>query len=358
MALFARHRVKYLSIAWVMGIFAFSLLAITLFTAYYRVLPTILHPGTLALLMAATFLQSIYPLSIPMPAFLQWRRMWAYATPAIVVILAYAVALLLGMPTYAILDFSDLQQHFLSLDVFFRILFLGISVYYIVNILRLPRKMSRANVPNYLKGYSTMLGLNALLYVVITFLPFNKVLNIICLSVFTLQNLYLCFRALESMALELPKPQPTLVEHVPEEAEIKQIENDFNEANYKRFERVEHWMQHNQEQWRDNTFGRDILCRETGLNRHLLLQCVRSQGYNNVHEYINSYRIKEVKRLIQTGQASTLTECLIAGFGAIKTLRTCFEREESQTIDSFLDQHVPRRRQATQAIPETEKDTE
>lgn len=358
MALFARHRVKYLSIAWVMGIFAFSLLGITIVTANFSAPPSMLHPGTLALLMAACFLQSIYPLSIPMPAFLQWRRMWRYATPAILVILAYLVAIFLGMPTYAIQDFADLQQHFLSLDVLFRMLCLGISVYYIINILRLPRKMSKANVPTYLKAYTTMLGFNALLYVVITFLPFNKLLNIICLSIFTLLNLYLCLRALESMALELPKPKPTLIEHEPEEAEIRQSEYDFNEANQKRFERVEHWMQHHQEQWRDNTFGRDILCRETGFNRHLLLQCIRSQGYNNVHEYINSYRIKEVKRLIQSGQATTLTECLTAGFGAIKTLRSCFEREEGQTVDNFLDQHLPRRRQTTTNTLETEQTTE
>ncbi len=344
MALYARHRVKYLSIAWVMGIFAFALLASTLYSVYYDVHTMMLHPGTLIVLVAACFLQSIYPLSIPMPAYLQWGRMWEYALPAIVVIAAYALAFVFGMKSAVIDSFADLQQHFLSFDIFFRLLCLGISMYYIINILRLPRRMSKADVPTYIKVYSMLLGLNALFFMFITFLQFNVLLSSLCLTFFTVLNLYQCLRALESMALELPKPKQTPVEREPEETEIQQSENDFNEVNLMRYERVEHWMQHNQERWKDNTFGRDLLCRETGLNRHLLLQCVRSQGHNNVHEYINSYRIKEVKRMIVSGQATTLTECLMAGFGTIKTLRTCFMREETVCIDDFLAQHAPGRK--------------
>ncbi len=344
MALYARHRVKYLSIAWVMGIFAFSLLAATVFSISNDVHTMMLHPGTLTVLVAACFLQSIYPLSIPMPAYLQWGRMWGYALPAIVVIAAYVMAVVFGMKSAVIDSFSDLQEHFLSFDILFRLLCLATSIYYIVNILRLPRRMSKADVPTYIKVYSMLLGLNALFFMFITFQKFNVLLSSMCLAFFTALNLYQCLRALESMALELPKPRQTAVERQPEEAEIKQSENDFNEANFMRFERVEHWMQHNVERWKDNSFGRDILCRETGFNRHLLLQCVRSQGYNNVHEYISSYRVREVKRMITSGQATTLTECLTAGFGAVKTLRTCFQREETVTIDAFLAQQAPGRK--------------
>ncbi len=344
MALYARHRVKYLSIAWVMGLFSFALLAATLYSLWFNVETAMLHPGTLTVLVAACFLQSIYPLSIPMPAYLQWERMWGYALPAIVVIVAYALALAFGMKPAVIDSFADLREHFLSFGILFRLLSVGISMYYVVNIFRLPRRMSKANVPTYLKVYSMLLGLNALFFIFITFFRFNVLLSSLCLAFFTALNLYQCLRALESMALELPKPKQTSVERQPEEAEIRQSEDDFNEANFMRFERVEHWMQHNQERWKDNTFGRDLLCRETGFNRHLLLQCVRSQGYNNVHEYINSYRIKEVKRMINCGEATTLTECLTAGFGAIKTLRTCFLREESISIDAFLAQYVPGRK--------------
>lgn len=340
MALYARHRVKYLSIAWVMALFAFSLLGITVYTVNFPPHTAILAPTNLILLMAASFLQSIYPLSIPMPAFLQWGRMWKYASPAIGIILIYILFLLLGMRPVPVHSFNELNNNLQSPDLVFRLLCLGMSLYYIINILRLPRRMSKANVPTYLKIYTTILGINALFYALLTCIPFQPLPSAISLVVFTMLNLYQCLRALESMAIELPKPKQTLIEQTPQEESLTQIEGDFNQANLKRFQRVEHWMQHNAQQWKSNTFGRDLLCRETGINRHLLLQSIRSQGYNNVHEYINSYRIKEVKHMIKTGQSTTLTECLSAGFGTIKTLRTCYEKEEGKSIDEYLTNHL------------------
>ncbi len=339
MSLFARHRVKYLSIAWIMGIFAFLLLGALVYTCLFQGRVPMLHPAVLMLLTAACFLQSIYPLSIPMPAFLQWERMWAYALPAIIAILLYGGALLLGMKPVSIHSGDEFFQHLFTVDMILRLVNIGVGAYYIINILRLPRRLSRANVPSYLVVYSNLLGLNAIYFEAVVILPFSPARIIIALCVFTVLNLYMCFRTLESLALELPKPQIIKVECEPEEQEIKEAENDFNEANQKRFERVEHWMQHNPDRWRDNTFGRDQLCRETGFNRHLLLQCVRSAGYYNTHEYINSYRVKDVKRMIETGNATNLTECLTAGFGAVKTLRSSFQRETGQTIDEFLAQH-------------------
>ncbi len=321
MALLARHQVKYLSIAWIMGLFA-AMLNVALVLVFFvsPEMPTTLPPASLLILVISCFLQSIYPLSIPMPAYLQWERMWRYATPAIVLIVVWLLMLALGIQPGWVL----------------RVACIALSLYYIINMLRLPRRLAHAVVPTYIKAYSSLVGLNALFFVVVTFLPYSTVLCITSVVVFTLLNLYLCFRVLETMAIEIPKPQPVAVEHEPQAEEIAKVEDDFNEANQKRFERVEHWMQHNPERWRDNTFGRDQLCRETGLNRHLLLQCVRSAGYYNSHEYINSYRVKEVKRMVETGQASNLTECLIAGFGTIKTLRSSFQRETGQSIDEYL----------------------
>ena len=97
MALFARHQVKYLAIAWIMGIFATSMLAVSLLSDMIaNGQPGILHPYALLAVMVISYLQSIYPLSIPMPGYLQWGRMWRYASPAIVLILFYLGAVLLG----------------------------------------------------------------------------------------------------------------------------------------------------------------------------------------------------------------------------------------------------------------------
>ena len=138
--------------------------------------------------------------------------------------------------------------------------------------------------------------------------------------------------------MHLPKPERMEVAEAPAEEAIVQADlEDFNEANLKRFERVEYFMQHVRE-WQDNTFGRDRLCEATGINRHLLLQCLRSQGYNNCHDYINSYRINALKHGVSAGKISTVTDCLAVGFGSPKTARSCFERMEGMSLDDYLCQ--------------------
>jgi transcriptional regulator GlxA family with amidase domain len=161
---------------------------------------------------------------------------------------------------------------------------------------------------------------------------------------FTFANMYLTFRVLETMAVNLPKPVIEAVESEPSEEEIKKAEReDFNEANIQRFHRIQYWMQTHKEEWTDNTFGRDRLCEAVGFNRHLVLQSVRSQGFNNVHDYINSYRIAELKHLVQTGKATTVNECLAAGFGTSKTVRSCFQKIEDMSLDDFLDNQKTQR---------------
>ena len=73
MALFARHQVKYLAIAWIMGIFAAGQFIVTFYTDVLATkTPGMLHPYALLTVMSISYLQSIYPLSIPMPGYLQW----------------------------------------------------------------------------------------------------------------------------------------------------------------------------------------------------------------------------------------------------------------------------------------------
>lgn len=343
MALFARHQVKYLSIAWIMGIFATALL---LQSSFYEVVatgeePGMLHPYALMAVMVISYLQSIYPLSIPMPGFLQWGRMWKYAMPAILLILVYMGAMLLGSRPVIIHSLGDLRQHLLSGDLVARLAMVLVSFWYIFNIFRLPHRLAHVEFPRYLVGYSMMLGLSVIFYLVVA-INYDGRLIMLYVIIFTMLNLYLCFRTLETMALELPKPVIEEVKDEPTDDELRKAEEDFNEVNLQRFQRVQYWMQHNVEVWTDSTFNRDNLCRETGINRHLLLQCLRSQGYNNVHDYLSTYRVEELKRRIDRGQTSTLTECLDAGFGAIKTARVCFEKWGGTTLDKYLKIHAKR----------------
>ena len=339
MALFARHQVKYLAITWIMAIFAVAMLVECFFTdilANGR--PGILHPYALMAVMVISFLQSIYPLSIPMPGYLQWGRMWRYALPAITLILLYGGAILLGSKPVIINNIDDIRQHLLSGDMLMRLAMMLTSFWYIINIFRLPHRLTHVEFPRYLVGYSTLVGLSVIFYLIVA-VDYDARLIMIYLIIFTLLNLYLCFRTLETTALELPKPVIQEVEIAPTDEEMKKAEDDFNEANRQRFQRVQFWMQNNGAVWTDSTFNRDQLCRETGLNRHLMLQCLRSQGYNNVHDYINSYRLEELKRRICRGQVSTLTECLDAGFGTVKTVRACFLKLDGITLDQYLREH-------------------
>ncbi|MCM1109168.1 MAG: hypothetical protein NC388_08970 [Clostridium sp.] len=340
MFLFSRHRVQYLSLGWVLCIFGIGFSIATPFAfAYHPGSIGLLHPVMLLALVATSYLQSIWTLGISMPGYLQWGRMWKYATPAIVLIIIYLIGLLSGSRPVILQHASELPTHLLNGDVLLRLLALGLAIYYIINIYRLPHSLVKnINLPGFIKGYGTAMGLATIYYVVVTVL-FNMTLLLVYLYVFTVLNMYMFYRTLESMALRLPKPEIRHVDAAPEPKVIEQVEKeDFNEANLQRFQRTEFFMQTKRE-WTDNTFGRDRLCEVTGINRHLMLQCLRSQGYNNIHDYINSYRINELKSLIRNGRITNLNECVDAGFGSVKTARSCFERMEGLSLDAFLSAH-------------------
>ena len=166
MALFARHKVQYLSIAWFMGLYGFAIAGVVPFSGIIETtVPAILHPGTLIGLMMVVFLQSIYPLGITMPGYLQWERMWSYAVPAIVLILLYCVLILLGMASPNYYTWRELYGGLFTVDMLLRLAMLGVSVYYIINIFRLPHHLLRIpDVPFYLRLYATALGLSSFWY--------------------------------------------------------------------------------------------------------------------------------------------------------------------------------------------------
>jgi AraC-like DNA-binding protein len=301
--------------------------------------PGIMHPAMVIPLMCGVYLQSIFPLSIPMPGFLQWKRMLKYARPVIILSTVYLVARLLGSHHIVMQDISEVGYNLLSCDVLLRMLAVGISIYYIINIFLIPRRMvHNTDIPSYLIGYCICLGLSVVFFTIVSIF-YNPTALMVYTIIFTLLNLYLAFRTLESMAIQLPQPELIeVVEEPTEDTVEKAAKEDFNEANLLRFKRIEFWMQKHKEEWTDNTFGRDRLCEAVGYNRHLVLQCVRSQGYYNVHEYINRYRIEELKYLITKGKISTLGETIDAGFGTIQTARSCFLKMEGITLDEYWNE--------------------
>ena len=337
LALYARYKVEYLALAWIMGIFGALCCVVLPFGPQLGFDSMgLLHPFMMLIVVATTFLQSIYPLSIPMPGYLQWQRMLSYAFPAILLIILYVFTLLVGGRPVIVKSFVELAGCWYRPEMLFRLGGLGLSVYYTVNILRLPHLLARtAEIPRYIKSYTVCLGLNMSLYV-LAITIYTPELLMVYLCLFCIINMYLFYRTLEPMAMHLPKPESVEVERQPDDEEVKKVADvDFNEANRKRFERVEYFMQHN-DVWRDNTFGRDKLCEATGLNRHLLLQCLRSRGYYNCHEYINSYRIAALKRGVESGEIVTVADCVVVGFGSSKTARSCFERMEGYALDDYL----------------------
>ena len=340
MGLYARHKVQYLCLAWVNGIFGFVLAAVTTISEQIAEgEPGIMHPAMIMPLLCGVYLQSIFPLSIPMPGFLQAKRMVKYARPVLALITVYSVARLMGSNIVIMHTFPEVIQNLLSSDVLLRILALGISIYYIVNIFLLPRRMvHKTDIPSYLIGYCLCLGFSVVFFTIVSIL-YNPTALMIYIIIFTLLNLYLAFRTLEEMAIHLPQPALIKVQEEPTEDIVEKAEKeDFNEANLLRFKRLEFWMQNHKKEWTDNTFGRDRLCEAVGYNRHLILQCVRSQGYNNVHDYINRYRIEELKQLISKGKITALGEVVDAGFGTIQTARSCFLKLEGITLDEYWNQ--------------------
>ena len=337
---FARRRVSFLSQAWIMLLICLMYCA-ALFYVYTQEIPAlgILHPVLLIYLLACSFLQSIYPLGLCMPGYLQWGRMWTYASPALILISLYAGGALAGSDMIKVYDASDFREYLLSGDVILRIAALGLSIYYIVNIFRLPHRLTRqVELPRWMITYGVALGAVSLFFVIIT-LSFNRLGVIIYILLFTLVNMFLFFRILEPVFNALPHPPLRRVAERPTEEEISHSEqNDFNEANVRRFEVLEFLMQHDR-LWLDSQFTRDKLCRHTGLNRHLVLQALRSQGYNDTHEYIYRYRVEELKRLILSGEMQSLQECERAGFRSVKMAYSNFERMENVPLDKWFDEH-------------------
>lgn len=346
----ARHRVQYLSLVAVLAIFFGVIAIVAMFgevVAHGR--PGLLNPYMLLMLVVGTYLQSIYSLGIVMPGYLQWERMVRYASPIFILGIAYIVAMYPFAQLTKVYSAGELFDNIISLDFILRILALLLGVYYVLNIVVLPHRLAFKTVfPVSLIAYIVVLLLSVVLYLY-TALHYHPFLLCAYMVFFTLVNFFWVCHSMETLIIKIPHPdinldmesQDGLVESVADSGSAdEQKLADFNEANQRRYLRVQLWMQRNRDKWTGNGFTRDRLCEETGINRQLMLQCLRSQGHNNVHEYITAYRVQELKRLVARGEICCLSDTLVVGFGSVKTARTCFERIEGCSLDEFLAQKV------------------
>lgn len=346
----ARHRVQYLSLVAVLAIFFGVIAIVAMFgevVAHGR--PGLLNPYMLLMLVVGTYLQSIYSLGIVMPGYLQWERMVRYASPIFILGIAYIVAMYPFAQLTKVYSAGELFDNIISLDFILRILALLLGVYYVLNIVVLPHRLAFKTVfPVSLIAYIVVLLLSVVLYLY-TALHYHPFLLCAYMVFFTLVNFFWVCHSMETLIIKIPHPdinldmesQDGLAESVADSGSAdEQKLADFNEANQRRYLRVQLWMQRNRDKWTGNGFTRDRLCEETGINRQLMLQCLRSQGHNNVHEYITAYRVQELKRLVARGEICCLSDTLVVGFGSVKTARTCFERIEGCSLDEFLAQKV------------------
>lgn len=331
---FAARRVQYLSLTVILGIISIGLITCgILFNGYEQTVDVgLIHPSIVLPLAASAFLESIYPLTFIMPGFLQWQRSVKYALPLIIVITGYFIGVMIAGHAPILYTLRDIADNLLLVpDVIVRIVALGLAIYYIIGIILLPKRMLRRGVeiPIYLKGYCTWLMISYIFFITLS-IHFEWWILYVVLFAITTTNVTFVMHSLEKIAENLPRPtiyvagkteEPGITEETDDS-----MERDFNEANIKRFHKVEQFMQSSRA-WTDVSFTRDNICEAVGFSRHLLLQSLRSQGYNNVHEYITTYRVELLKKIIERNQADTLTQAAeMCGFATLVTARSAYKK--------------------------------
>lgn len=340
--IYARRSVAYLAQAWIslltFAIYGCALVFIA--SGFGRVFVPLgmFDPTLLIGLLITSFLWSINPLGMVMPGYLQAGRMIKYAIPAAAIVVFYALGLMLGSHPVVIKDFDALRCNLLSGDVLLRLAALFLSIYYVLNIILLPNRLIRKNgfmLPNNVVSYASLLGIVQLGLVLVS-VWFSYETVIVYEVLFTAVSLMLSGCIIKANISEQPYPEIRIVKIPPTTEEIKvEEEQDFNAANVRRFQSVEYVMQHDKP-FVSPDFNRDALCRLSGFNRHILLQTLRSQGYNDVHDYISRYRVSELRRLIETHRVTDVRQHDCVGFRTLKTAVLAFERYEHEDLAAFV----------------------
>ena len=354
--IYASRSVAFKAQAWVLMLISLIYTFALSFLVLSKSIPDadILNPFLLIFLLVTSFLLSINPLGMLMPGYLQLGRMVRYASPAIAIVALYVLGLLAGSNVVRINGWADIADHFLTTDVLLRIFALLLSFAYIFNIIFVPHlRLRRRTLPKNVVSYAMLLGIVQLIFVICT-IRFSEPLLIVYEVLFAAVSMMLCGCIINPLMQSQPYPEIKPVEVAPTVEEISVAEEeDFNEANLRRFERVEYVMQH-EKPYVSSDFNRERLCRYAGFNRHILLQTLRSQGYNDVHDYISRYRVTELRRMIESGEINDPRQLERVGFKTIKTAVLAFERYEHVSLLQFIEETV-RRHRAEKGVQDVEE---
>lgn len=343
--IYSRRSVAYLAQAWISMLIALIYGVALAFIATHgttelQPLGT-LHPTLIISLLVTSFLLSITPLGMVMPGFLQVGRMVRYASPAITIVTLYTLGMLVGAKPVIIDDADALRENMLSSDVLLRLASVGLSTLYVLGIIYLPHRLIRKtgySLPANIVSYASLLGLVQVL-LLITTIWFSYTSIIIYEVLFTAVSLMLSGCMIKANISVQPYPEIHIVETPPTTQDIAEEEDrDFNAANVRRFESIEYAMQH-EKPFVSPDFNREALCRLSGFNRHIVLQTLRSQGYNDVHDYISRYRVTELRRLIEKGEVTDVHQHERVGFRTMKTAILAFERYEHEDLAAFIAMH-------------------
>ena len=341
--IYSRRSVAYLAHAWstllICLIYAVALFFVATYTHVDSAQIGMFHPTLLLALLVTSFLLSINPLGMVMPGYLQAVRMVKYSLPAAAIIVLYLLGLIVGSHPVNIDSFDTLRCSFLSGDVLLRVASLLLSMYYVLNIIILPHRLIRKSgysLPANVVSYASLLGIVQLLFVFST-VWISYPLIMVYEVLFTAVSLMLTGCMIKANISVQPYPEIHPVEVPPTLQEITQTEQeDFNAANLQRFQTIEYAMQHDKP-FVASDFNRDRLCRLSGFNRHIVLQTLRSQGYNDVHDYISRYRVSELRRLIEVGEVTDVRQHECVGFRTMKTAVLAFERYEHEDLQLFIE---------------------
>lgn len=340
--IYSRRSVAYLAQAWISLLTSLIYGVALVFTATHgtsELQPLgMLHPTLIITLLITSFLLSINPLGMVMPGYLQVGRMLRYASPAAFILLFYGLGLLVGSKPVIIDDGEALRQSMLSGDVLLRLASVVMSSLYVMGIIVLPHRFIRKtgySLPANIVSYASLLGFVQIL-LLITTIWFSYTSIIIYEVLFTAVSLMLSGCMIKGNISVQPYPEIHIVKTPPTTQEIENEETrDFNAANARRFESIEYAMQH-EKPFVSPDFNREALCRLSGFNRHIVLQTLRSQGYNDVHDYISRYRVSELRRLIETGEVTDIRQHERVGFRTLKTAISAFERYEHIDLATFI----------------------
>ena len=79
-----------------------------------------------------------------------------------------------------------------------------------------------------------------------------------------------------------------------------------------------------------------------GTNRTSLSKAIREQGFKSFQDYLNRYRIEELKRQLKEGDLLSLGELYVqVGFGSKSTFFRCFREYEGITPMEYIRQMIP-----------------